>query len=90
MDDPDSEAKLAEVDGALAELAGLVHEPSPVGAASGASSGEKPVRPAPPPGSLSTDENPAAIPGGGNGPRPVKPRLEDANDDIEVPDVEEA
>ncbi len=67
-DDPDAEAKLAEVDGALAELAGLPPPESvPIAAPP---VGER--RPPPAPGSMSTDENPAAIPGAGSGLRPTK------------------
>ncbi len=81
--DPDDEAKLAEVDGALAELAGLVPpKPKPrVGDGSGPYSGENP-KARPLPGAFSGDEIPAA------GTIPPR-RNDDPDSPVQVPDADE-
>ncbi len=81
MEDPEDEAKLAEVDGALAELTGI--KPT------GAGSGPKPmVRDGPPPGALS-GEIPGAVPGAGSGPRVIAKKEDAAPIDVPSDDEED-
>lgn len=98
IDDPEAERKLAEVDGALAELAGI--EPP----AGGDESDERARRAnQPEPGAFSGDDNPVARPtivGAASGPRPIiRNETVDADDEydddqddaeaVEAPPLEE-